>query len=198
MWDNPYNSCLGILLNIERITALNTSQPSFWSILYRTIITHSVTYFLVGILASIFLGYSERMLRPDIAPIIRQITDPILIVSPWIQPIRALLLAIVFYLLKDILFNPKNGWLVMWIMLVVVGVLSPFGASWGSIEGMIFFSLPIVDHIVGWPEVFLQTLLLSTILTNWVNHPENKRLGVIMTIGFVATILLPLLALLSR
>jgi hypothetical protein len=198
MWDNPYNSCLGILLNIERITALNTSQPSFWSILYRTIITHSVTYFLIGILASIFLGYSERMLRPDIAPIIRQITDPILIVSPWIQPIRALLLAIVFYLLKDVLFNPKNGWLVMWIMLAVVGVLSPFGASWGSIEGMIFFSLPIVDHIVGWPEVFLQTLLLSTILTYWVNHPENKRLGVIMTIGFVATILLPLLALLSR
>ena len=198
MWDNPYNSCLGILLNIERITALNTSQPSFWSILYRTIITHSVTYFLIGILASIFLGYSERMLRPDIAPIIRQITDPILIVSPWIQPIRALLLAIVFYLLKEVLFNPKNGWLVMWIMLVVVGVLSPFGASWGSIEGMIFFSLPIVDHIVGWPEVFLQTLLLSTILTYWVNHPENKRLGVIMTIGFVATILLPLLALLSR
>ena len=138
------------------------------------------------------------MLRPDIAPIIRQITDPILIVSPWIQPIRALLLAIVFYLLKDVLFNPKNGWLVMWIMLAVVGVLSPFGASWGSIEGMIFFSLPIVDHIVGWPEVFLQTLLLSTILTYWVNHPENKRLGVIMTIGFVATILLPLLALLSR
>lgn len=198
MWDNPYNSCLGILLNIERITALNTSQPSFWSILYRTIITHSVTYFLIGILASIFLGYSERMLRPDIAPIIRQITDPILIVSPWIQPIRALLLAIVFYLLKEVLFNPKNGWLVMWIMLVVVGVLSPFGASWGSIEGMIFFSLPIVDHIVGWPEVFLQTLLLSTILTHWVNHPENKRLGVIMTIGFVVTILLPLLALLSR
>jgi hypothetical protein len=198
MWDNPYNSCLGILLNIERITTLNNSQPSFWSILYRTIITHSVTYFLIGILASVFLGYSERMLRPDIAPIIRQITDPVLMVSPWIQPIRALLLAIVFYLLKDVLFNPKNGWLVMWIMLVVLGILAPFGASWGSIEGMIFFSLPIVDHIAGWPEVFLQTLLLSTILTSWVNHPENKRLGVIMTIGFVATILLPLLALLSR
>ena len=177
---------------------MNHSQPSFWSILYRTILTHSVTYFLIGILASIFLGYSERMLRPDIAPIIRQITDPILMVSPWIQPIRALLLAIVFYLLKDILFNPKNGWLVMWIMLVVLGILAPFGASWGSIEGMIFFSLPIWDHIVGWPEVFLQTFLLSVILTYWVNHPDNKRLSTLMTIGFVATILLPLLALLSR
>jgi hypothetical protein len=82
--------------------------------------------------------------------------------------------------------------------MVIVGVLSPFGASWGSIEGMIFFNLPIGDHIVGWPEVFLQTLLLSVILTYWVNHPEDKRVSILMTIGFAATILLPLMALISK
>ena len=59
---------------------------------------------------------------------------------------------------------------------------------------MIFFNLPLWDHIAGWPEVFSQTLLLSVILTYWVNHPKNKRLRVILLVGFILAMLLPILA----
>jgi len=172
--------------------------PSFRSILYRTIISHTVTYFAAGIAASILLGYSARMIRPDIAPIIRKISDPILTASPLFQPFRAALLAIVFYLLRDVLFRNRKGWLILWCLLVVVGVLAPFSACWGGLEGMIFFNLPIKDHIAGWPEVFSQTLFFSVILTCWVNHPNSKRLGVIMLAGFILTMLLPVMALLKR
>ncbi len=176
---------------------MNNSQPSFWSILYRTIISHTVTYFATGVIGSIFLDYSTRMIRPDVAPIIRKMTDPILMASPLFQPIRAALLAIVFYLLRDVLFRNRKGWLIMWCTLVVVGILTPFSASWGGIEGMIFFNFPLWDHIVGWPEVFSQTLLLSVILTYWVDHPKSKRLRTIMLVVFILTMLLPIVALLA-
>ena len=176
---------------------MNNRQPSFWSILYRTIISHTVTYFTIGVIAAILLGYATRMARPEIAPIIRNITDPILMASPLFQPLRAALLAIVFYLLRDVLFGNRKGWLVMWCMLVIVGILTPFSASWGGIEGMIFFNFPVWDHIVGWPEVFSQTLLLSVILTYWVDHPKSKRLHAGLLVGFILTMLLPIIALLT-
>ncbi len=172
------------------------AEPSFWSILYRTIVAHTVTYFATGVTAAILLDYASRMNRPDVAPIIRKITDPILMASPLFQPLRAALLAVVFFLLKDVLFGRRRGWLKMWCMLVVVGILTPFSASWGGIEGMIFFNLPLWDHIIGWPEVFTQTLLLSVVLTYWVDHPESKRLSVILFVGFALAVLLPAIVLL--
>ncbi len=176
---------------------MNTPQLSFRSILYRTIISHTVTYFATGISAAILLGYTTRMIRPDVAPIIRKITDPILIASPLFQPFRATLLAIVFYLLRDVLFSNRKGWLIMWCVLVVIGILTPFSASWGGIEGLLFFNLPLWDHIVGLPEVFSQTLLLSIVLTYWVDHPKSKRLHVILSMGFILAMLLPIISLLK-
>ena len=181
--------------SIEKIM-MDHPQLSFRSILHRTIISHTVTYFATGVIAAILLDYSTRMIRPDIAPIIRKINDPILIAGPLFQPFRAVLLAIVFYLLRDVLFSNRKGWLIMWCMLVVIGILTPFSASWGGIEGMIFFNLPLWDHMVGWPEVFSQTLLLSVILTYWVDHPKSKRLRVILFVGFVLALLLPIISLL--
>jgi hypothetical protein len=178
-------------------TMMDNPQPSFRSILYRTIISHTVTYFATGVVAAILLDYSTRMSRPDVAPIIRKITDPVLMASPLFQPMRAALLAVVFYLLRDVLFSNRKGWLIMWCMLVVIGIVTPFSASWGGIEGMIFFNLPLWDHIVGWPEVFSQTLLLSVILTYWVDHPKSKRLRVILLVGFILAVLLPIIALLN-
>lgn len=176
---------------------MNNPQPSFWSILYRTIISHTVTYFAIGVIGSILLDYSTRMMRPDVAPIIRNMSDPILIASPLFQPIRAAILALVFYLLRDVLFGNRKGWLKMWCMLVGVGILTPFSASWGGIEGMIFFNFPLWDHIVGWPEVFSQTLFLSVILTYWVDHPKSKRLRAILLVAFILTMILPIIALLA-
>jgi len=184
--------------NTEEMIEMNNPQPSFLSILYRTVLSHTVTYFAVGIIASLLFHYSTRMVRPDVTPIIREISDPILMASPLFQPFRAALLAVVFYLLRDVLFNNRRGWLIMWCMLVVIGILTPFSASWGGIEGMIFFNLPLWDHLAGWPEVFSQTLLLSSLLTYWVNHPNSKRLRFRMVVGFILTIVLPIINLLVK
>jgi hypothetical protein len=65
----------------------------------------------------------------------------------------------------------------MWLLLVVVGIFSTFGPSPGSIEGMIYTTLPLGFQLIGLPEVILQSLLLSVILCYWVKHPEKKWLN---------------------
>jgi hypothetical protein len=84
----------------------------------------------------------------------------------------------------------------MWLMLVIVGILSVFGPTPGSIEGAIYTVLPWWSHLFGLPEVILQALLLSAILVYWVNHPEKKWLTWVLVVAFGLCLALPVLGLL--
>lgn len=59
-------------------------------------------------------------------------------------------------------------------MEVALGILSPFGLSLGSIEGLIYACVAIPDQLIGWLEVVPQALLLAAILWYWMNHPEKR------------------------
>ncbi len=111
------------------------------------------------------------------------------------QPIRGLLFGIVFYLLRDTFFGRKHGWLIMWAVLVCIGILSTFGPSPGSIEGMIYTILPFNVHLLGLPEVLIQALALVFVLCYWVNHPEKKWLSWLMSVLFFIFMALPILGL---
>ena len=87
-------------------------------------------------------------------------------------------------------WSRKHGWLTLWAVLAIVGVISPFGAAPASIEGMIYTTLPLWFHINGLPEILLQSLLLAVVATWWINHPEKKWLGWLMGIVFVIIVLL--------
>jgi hypothetical protein len=119
----------------------------------------------------------------------RLVDDPIVALGPGLQFIRGILFAVVFYLLRDILFGRKNGWLIMWVMLVFVGILSTFAAAPGSVEGLLYTKMPVGLQISGWLEVMTQALLLSVILFYWVNHPEKKWLAWVLGIIFALVII---------
>lgn len=175
---------------------MNSEKPKFVPIALKTIIVHTVTYFGMGLIASTLLNYGAWFAETSLRSLMRQTSEPLVMAGPLFQPIRGFLFAVAFYLLRDVLFDKKNGWLVMWITLVIVGILSPFGASPGSIEGMIYTIVPFGYHLMGWPEVMLQALFLSLILCYWVNHPGKKWLSWLLGILFGVMILLPTLGLL--
>lgn len=114
----------------------------------------------------------------------RLTSDPMVAAGPLFQPIRGLLFAAVFYPLQGTFFHRKNGWALMWLTLVAIGVLSTFGPAPGSIEGMIYTTVPLGMQLIGLPEVILQSLLLSVILCYWVNHDNTRRLAWVMGISF--------------
>lgn len=175
---------------------MESQEVKFIPLAAKTIVVHTVTYFIMGLLASTLLDYGSWYAESTLSGFMRQIDDPLVMAGPLFQPIRGLLFAVVFYLLRDLLFGRKRGWLIMWVILVFVGVLSTFGPSPGSVEGMIYTIVPFWDQLKGWPEVMIQALLLALILTYWVDHPEKRWLTWVLLAIFLIFLLLPVLGLL--
>jgi hypothetical protein len=167
------------------------------SITLKTAIVHTVAYFLMGLIALSLFDYAGRFADPTVANFMRQTNDPLVASGPLFQIVRGLLFGIAFYPLREIVFARKNGWLVLWLVLVVVGILSPFGAAPSSIEGMIYTILPISFHLIGLPEVVLQALLLAFLSHYWINHPEKKWLNWVFGIAFTLVLLLSTLGVLA-
>ena len=169
---------------------------TFGGITLKTIVTHTVTYFLMGLLAFFIFDYTTQYSETSLNLLMRPTTEPIVMAGPLFQPIRGFLFGIAFYLLREVFFGKKLGWLTMWIVLVIIGILSPFGPAPGSIEGMIFTVLPLSSHMMGQLEVYLQSFLLSIIMFYWVNHPEKKWLTWVLIAAFCLVLFLPTLGLL--
>jgi hypothetical protein len=151
----------------------------------------------MGILSFMFFDYSTQYADTSLRLLMRQTSEPLVMAGPLFQPIRGVLFGIAFYLLREILFGKKNGWLVTWAVLIIIGVLSTFGPAPGSIEGLIYTVLPLSSHLMGQPEIYLQSLLLSAGLYYWVNHPEKKWINWVLGIVFFLVILFPTLGLLA-
>jgi hypothetical protein len=175
---------------------MNDDNPKLFTLAIKTIITHTVSYVFMGILASTFLHYAEQFTRPYMFGWMRQVNDPMVMAGPLFQPIRGLLFALVLYPLRETVFGKKNGWLIMWWTLVGLGILSTFGPAPGSVEGMVYTLIPISDQLTGWLEVVPQALLLSAILWYWIAHPEKKWLNWVLGIAFFFSLVLPILGLL--
>ena len=105
---------------------MNQSRPTIIDVIIKTTVTHTVTYFIMGLLASLIFDYARLFAETSLNLLMRQTSETLVMAGPLFQPIRGILFGIVFFLLRDILFKRKNGWLVMWIVLVVVGIISPF------------------------------------------------------------------------
>jgi hypothetical protein len=102
---------------------------SFVTLTVKTVTVHTVTYFFVGLLAFFVLDYRRWFAEPQMKAVMRPTDDPWVMAGPLLQPIRGLLFALAFYPLREVLFARKAGWLVLWLELVILGILSPFGAS---------------------------------------------------------------------
>jgi hypothetical protein len=175
---------------------MHTRRPTFLGITLKTIVVHTVTYFAVGLLALTILDYTTWFADPSLSCFMRQTDDPLVAAGPLFQPIRGFLFGIVFYLLRDVLFRGRGGWFTMWAMLVLVGIFSTFGPTPGSVEGMIYTTLPIRGQLFGLIEVLLQSLLLSTITAFWVTHANLRWLNWVLGVLFIIVLLLPALGLL--
>lgn len=178
---------------------MKENQITLFGLTLKTIVAHTLTYFVVGLVASIVFNYSADFARPELRSYMRQLGDPIIALGPALQPLRGILFALAFYPLREILFKRKNGWLVMWWLLVALGILSPFGPVSGSVEGAIYTTLPILDQFFsgGMLEILSQSFLLSVLLYYWINHPEKRWLNWLLGILFALVLLMSLMGYLA-
>jgi len=170
-------------------------EPRLLGLTVKTIIVHTITYVVMGLLAFTFLNYTEAYSTGPLAGYMRPTNDRLVMAGPLFQPIRGVIFALAFYPLREILFGRKNGWLILWWLLVALGILSTFGPAPASIEGIVYTQLPF-PTIRDYVEVVPQAFLLSGILFYWVNHPEKKWLNWVLGTLFALAVLFPALGLL--
>ena len=168
-------------------------SPSLVVLAFKSAVVHTVTYFLAGLVALFVFDYASLFAEPPFRYFMRQTTEPIVMAGPLFQPIRGLLFGCAFYLVREVVFRPR-GWIAIWTLLVVLGILSTFGPSPGSIEGLIYTTIPLAGHLRGLPEVVGQALLYALLLHAWVTTP-TRWLGRALVGAFVLALVLPALGL---
>jgi len=177
---------------------MNASAPTLRETIVKTMVAHTVTYFLVGALAFFTLAYASTVYAdPSVAASSRLPTDPMVMAGPLFQPIRGILFGAVFYLLRASIFVRPRGWLILWATLVVIGILGQFTGGLGSIEGLVYSRVPVAYQLLLLPEVLVQAFLLSVLLFYWIAHPA-KWLNWVLGIAFFLVLFFPALGLLVR
>lgn len=174
---------------------VDAKRLSLSSLTAKTVVVHTVTYFVAGVLAYKLGGYEKTFSQPPLSQFMRPTTDRWVMAGPLFQPIRGVIFALALYPLRSVLFAERRGWLTLWWLLFALGVLSTFGPAPGSVEGMIYTVIPPLAQVRGLWEVVLQSFLLSVGVFHWVNHPEKRWLNWTLGVAFCIVIILPLLGL---
>ena len=79
--------------------------PSPASIVTKTAVTHTVTYFIMGVLYFAMLDYPRLYAETSLRFLMRQTNDPLVMAGPLFQPIRGLLFGIAFIILRRSFFE---------------------------------------------------------------------------------------------
>ncbi len=174
------------------------NEISFGELALKTVISHTITYMFMGVIAYNLLDYQEAFSGPILGVLMKPIDSTAIMMGPVLQPIRGLVFALAFYPLRGVLFGRKYDWIITGWILTAIGVLGTFGPAPGSIEGMIYTRLPLFEQMLGWLEVVPQAFLLAWILCYWVRNPERKWVSIGLYAVFIIVLLLPLLGLLAE
>lgn len=177
---------------------MQTNQQTLVSITVRTVVVHTVTYFLVGLLAFTLLRYDQLFARQSLAAYMLPTDDRWVMAGPLFQPLRGIVFGSVAYLLRERFFGRNDGWLVMWWVFVAIGIVSTFGPAPGSLEGLIYTRVGWRDQVVGLPEGIVQALFMAALLFFWVRHSDKRWLTWLLGVLFALVMTLPVLGLLTR
>lgn len=159
----------------------------------RMTVAHFLTYFFIGLLFYLsglnVMAYYEQHPHQLINALYRETSSVLVMAGPLFQLLRGLLIALAIYPFRSVIIDRKLGWLYLWVIFLVLAILAPASAAPGSIEGYVYTNLPISFHLIGLPEIMLQTLAFSLLFVVWEHHRVKK-----MTIPLVVAFFLILLA----
>ena len=163
----------------------------FW----RVSASHIASYFVFGLLAYWLFDYRNWFQSEALVQFMISTDTPQVAAGPALQVFRGLLFALVLWPIRSAFLGTERGWLHLWLLFVGLAILGTAGPSPGSLEGLIYTRLPFLYHVYGLPEVVLQTLVFSLMLTYWYKRPSPwwNRIMVpfvilIMVMGFLGVL----------
>ncbi len=139
----------------------NPNFKEFCRFSFKIMIAHTITYLVFGLIMSHLFDYEKLFTIDIIKNYMRPFGSEYILAGPFLQPVRGLLFAIGLWPVRELFFKMKNGWLPIWGLLVIFGIFNTPAAAPCSIEGVIYSRLPLWYHLLGLPEIILQTLAFS-------------------------------------
>lgn len=161
----------------------NLTLPAF---MWRVTAIHIITYFIAGLFFSLLFDYKELFGAELLSHYMKPTTTPIVGLGPALQIFRGILFALVIWPIWGYLSDRSHGWLILASLLIGIGVLGTFGPTPGSIEGLLYTKVPIIEQLMFLPEIVLQPLALAFALFYWCKYPKRWINGVaLVMLAFV-------------
>ena len=132
----------------------------------KVTIAHLTTYMICGMVFYKVFKYKDHIDNIGFKSI-DDISGRQLIIG---QITRGFLFGIVLWWIKDSFIGKKLGWLKLWAILIIVGIIGVYAPAPASIEGAIYLDpgdepQPLIFELGSLGEVMLQPLLFSLIVT---------------------------------
>ena len=166
-------------------------HESFGRFASRVTSCHLVTYFIAGVLAYTVLDYGTLFQTSAFSCLMRPTTSRWVAAGPALQVIRGLIFAVALYPFRNVFLGGGRGWLRLWGLLVGLAIFSTAGAAPGSVEGIIYTKIPLGSQLIGLPEVLLQTLAFSLLVTAWSRNPHRAWaivMGTLTALGILLSL----------
>jgi len=165
------------------------NHDGFGRFFLRVSACHMVTYFVAGVLAFFLLNYEEAFQSEHLACWMRPTSSPWVAAGPGLQWIRGLIFALALYPFRHGFLDRSWGWLPLWGLLLGIGILSTYGPAPGSVEGLLYTTIPPLDQLRGLSEVVGQSLAFSVLLVAWYRRPHRAWGGVLYTLSLLVILM---------
>lgn len=154
---------------------------------WRITAVHTISYFVAGIFALVFMDYREHFASETMSVLMLPVDSSWVAAGPGLQPIRGLLIGLVLLPFKNVILSDK-GWLKLAGLILGLSYLSTIGPTVGSFDGYIYTKIPLQYHLLGIPETLLYVLLFSLLSFSWYAKPHKAlNLIAIFCVGFILT-----------
>ena len=135
---------------------------------------HLLTYVVCGIIFSVLFDYHSLFTMEGVKDFMREVGGTSTHIGPWVNVLRGVLFGLALLLFKDSFIGQKFGWLKLWGILSIIGIINTPGPAPFSIEGVVYTKLPLKFHLLGAPEILIQTLMFSYLVAKPSNNKKIK------------------------
>ena len=146
-----------------------------WRYVIKVMIYHVVTYIICGMIFSHLFNYKELFEYGIMKYYMRPADSVLSMVGPIFQIIRGLLFGAVLLILREKILTEKNSFLKLYALMVILGIYNTPGPAPGSIEGIIYSQVPWKFIICGSPEILMQTLWFSYLVSGIDKKKASRK-----------------------
>ncbi|NOY49529.1 MAG: hypothetical protein GXO88_03045 [Chlorobi bacterium] len=164
--------------------------------IWRITASHMITYFIIGFLAYHLLNYQQLYGSHPFSCLMKPSNSPWVVMGPSLQIVRGIILSLSLWFFKDVFLTGRTGWIKLYALVAGLSILSCSTPGPGSIEGIIYTKIPLDNQLIGYFELFTQTLLFSILVVYWYKKPF-RAWDIISLLLIISILFFGLMALVS-